>query len=264
MTFEDAPAARIALAEAAAAAAVPPAPPVAPSRPVRFTGEAGAFWRLLLRGALLLAVTLGIYRFWLATDVRRFLWSNTEIAGESLEYNGTAAELLIGFLIAIALLVPINLDLLRPDAEHGGGRRVRQHARLSAAVRARPVRDLSRAALSPHPHGASRRALPSDRLGDPLCVLRDVLVGADRAHARPRLSVHAGAASNATRCATPTTATSADGSMARAGGCSCAACSCGSWSWCRCWSAFSACSAASISRRSAKRWAATSARWRAS
>ena len=72
MTLENAPAARIALAEAAAAAAVPPAPPVAPSRPVRFTGEAGAFWRLLLRGALLLAVTLGIYRFWLATDVRRF------------------------------------------------------------------------------------------------------------------------------------------------------------------------------------------------
>ena len=34
---------------------------------------------------------------------------NTEIAGDSLEYNGTATELLIGFLIAIALLVPINL-----------------------------------------------------------------------------------------------------------------------------------------------------------
>ncbi len=110
MTFEDAPAARIAQAEAAAAAAVSPAAvPAGPSRPVRFTGESGAFWRLLLRGALLLAVTLGIYRFWLATDVRRFLWSHTEIAGESLEYNGTATELLIGFLIAIAILVPINL-----------------------------------------------------------------------------------------------------------------------------------------------------------
>ena len=108
MTSQNAPAARIALAEAAAAASVP-AVPARPARPVRFTGNAKAFWRLLLRGALLLAVTLGIYRFWLATDVRRFLWSHTEIAGESLEYNGTAAELLIGFLIAIALLVPINL-----------------------------------------------------------------------------------------------------------------------------------------------------------
>jgi uncharacterized membrane protein YjgN (DUF898 family) len=113
MTSPDAPAAQIALAEAAAAAAaaapVPSVRPAAPDRPVRFTGTAGAFWRILLRGAVLLAVTLGIYRFWLATDVRRFLWSHTEIAGESLEYNGTAAELLIGFLSAIAILVPINL-----------------------------------------------------------------------------------------------------------------------------------------------------------
>jgi uncharacterized membrane protein YjgN (DUF898 family) len=52
-------------------------------------------------------VTLGIYRFWLVTDVRRFLWSNTEIAGEPLEYTGTALELLLGFLVAIALLIPI-------------------------------------------------------------------------------------------------------------------------------------------------------------
>jgi uncharacterized membrane protein YjgN (DUF898 family) len=62
---------------------------------------------LLIRGAALLMVTLGIYRFWLVTDVRRFLWSNTEIAGEPLEYTGTALELLIGFLVAIALLIPI-------------------------------------------------------------------------------------------------------------------------------------------------------------
>ena len=81
----------------------------APTQPVRFLGDPRAFWRLLARGAVLLAFTLGIYRFWLATDVRRFLWSNTEIAGDHLEYNGTPTELLIGFLIAIALLLPINM-----------------------------------------------------------------------------------------------------------------------------------------------------------
>ena len=74
---------------------------------VRFRGNVEAYWRLLIRGAVLLMVTLGIYRFWLATDIRRFLWANTEIAGESLEYTGTARELLIGFLIALAILVPI-------------------------------------------------------------------------------------------------------------------------------------------------------------
>jgi uncharacterized membrane protein YjgN (DUF898 family) len=74
---------------------------------VRFLGQRRNYWRLLIRGALLLVVTLGIYRFWLATDVRRFLWSNTEIAGETLEYTGTPLELLIGFLVAIAILIPI-------------------------------------------------------------------------------------------------------------------------------------------------------------
>jgi uncharacterized membrane protein YjgN (DUF898 family) len=80
-----------------------------PPNGARFTGDEKAFWRLLVRGAVLLLVTLGIYRFWLVTDVRRALWNNTEIAGDLLEYIGTARELLLGFLIAIALLVPINV-----------------------------------------------------------------------------------------------------------------------------------------------------------
>src|SRR5215216_5716198 len=91
-------------------AAVPSVSPPAGVRQEtpRFYGSEGAFFGLLLRGSLLLLLTLGIYRFWLATDVRRFLWGNTEIAGDGLEYTGTAKELLIGFLMAIALLAPLN------------------------------------------------------------------------------------------------------------------------------------------------------------
>src|SRR6202790_2671870 len=74
--------------------------PVAAAGAVRFLGD---------EGAALVVVTLGIYRFWLATDVRRFLWSNTEIAGDTLEYNGLATELLIGFLFAVAILVPLYM-----------------------------------------------------------------------------------------------------------------------------------------------------------
>jgi uncharacterized membrane protein YjgN (DUF898 family) len=79
-----------------------------PPRQVRFLGREGDFWKLMIRGSALLAVTLGIYRFWLTTDTRRFLWSNTEVLGQPLEYTGTARELLIGFLIALAILVPLN------------------------------------------------------------------------------------------------------------------------------------------------------------
>jgi uncharacterized membrane protein YjgN (DUF898 family) len=83
--------------------------PVAAAGAVRFLGDEGAYWRLRIKGAALVVVTLGIYRFWLATDVRRFLWSNTEIAGDTLEYNGLATELLIGFLFAVAILVPLYM-----------------------------------------------------------------------------------------------------------------------------------------------------------
>ena len=76
---------------------------------VQFLGGERDYWPLLARGAVLLMITLGIYRFWLVTDMRRFLWPNTEVAGHTLEYNGTACELLIGFLAAIAILLPFNV-----------------------------------------------------------------------------------------------------------------------------------------------------------
>jgi uncharacterized membrane protein YjgN (DUF898 family) len=61
------------------------------------------------RGALLELLTAGFYRFWLATDMRRALWSGTCIEGDPAEYTGTAKELLLGFLFALAILAPIYL-----------------------------------------------------------------------------------------------------------------------------------------------------------
>src|SRR5690242_8255044 len=87
----------------------PPSPAPSPSSHVVFAGERRDFSRLVRRGAALELVTLGFYRFWLVTDIRRHLWSNTLIDGDSLEYTGRARELLIGFLIALAILAPFWL-----------------------------------------------------------------------------------------------------------------------------------------------------------
>jgi uncharacterized membrane protein YjgN (DUF898 family) len=76
---------------------------------VAFIGERIEFIRLVRRGALLEFVTAGFYRFWLATGIRRALWSGTSIEGDPAEYTGTARELLIGFLFALAILAPIYL-----------------------------------------------------------------------------------------------------------------------------------------------------------
>jgi uncharacterized membrane protein YjgN (DUF898 family) len=80
-----------------------------PPLPVSFSGDRGEFRRLVEYGAGLELVTAGFYRFWLATDIRRHLWSNTHIDGDAAEYTGRGKELLIGFLFALAILMPIYL-----------------------------------------------------------------------------------------------------------------------------------------------------------
>jgi uncharacterized membrane protein YjgN (DUF898 family) len=72
-----------------------------------FSGCRGEFLKLLVTGGLYQIPTFGFYRFWLITKLRRHLWANTQIEGESFEYTGTAKELLIGFLIALAILAPL-------------------------------------------------------------------------------------------------------------------------------------------------------------
>ncbi len=88
---------------------VPRHPPPLPPSPASFSGDRGQFFGLVTRGAALELVTVGFYRFWLATDIRRHLWSNTHIDGDAAEYTGRGKELLIGFLFALAILVPVYL-----------------------------------------------------------------------------------------------------------------------------------------------------------
>ena len=87
------------------------APPPLPASQVKveFSGDRGEFFRLVRNGAALELVTFGFYRFWLATDIRRHLWSHTSVDGDAPEYTGRGRELLIGFLFALAILVPIYL-----------------------------------------------------------------------------------------------------------------------------------------------------------
>jgi uncharacterized membrane protein YjgN (DUF898 family) len=90
---------------------VPHFPPPLPPTSVKaaFSGDRGEFFGLVRNGTGLELVTFGFYRFWLATDIRRHLWSHTSLDGDAPEYTGRARELLIGFLFALAILMPIYL-----------------------------------------------------------------------------------------------------------------------------------------------------------
>ena len=99
---------------------VPTPSPVPPPMPVGFSGNRREFFDLVKRGAGLELVTLGFYRFWLLTDIRRHLWANTQVGGDAAEYTGRGKELLIGFLVALAILMPVYIGyfLVGLEAEH--------------------------------------------------------------------------------------------------------------------------------------------------
>lgn len=87
---------------------LPYAPP-----PVRSSGQAIRFeyvpqsglLGLTITNGLLVMLTLGFYRFWAKTAVRRHIWSCVHINGEPLEYTGRGGELFQGAIIVFLLFV---------------------------------------------------------------------------------------------------------------------------------------------------------------
>lgn len=79
------------------------------ARSLTYTGRKREVARLAFGIGLLNLITLSIYRFWGTTRLRRYLWSHVSFDGHALEYLGRGSELFVGFLIAVAILIPIML-----------------------------------------------------------------------------------------------------------------------------------------------------------
>lgn len=73
-----------------------------------YDGQAGKLFGMGLKIATLSLFTLGFYRFWGKTQVRRYLWSRVSLLGDRFEYAGTGKELFLGFLIALGVLIPLG------------------------------------------------------------------------------------------------------------------------------------------------------------
>ncbi len=87
------------------------------------TARAGDALRLAAVNALLTLATLGVYRFWARSRYRRFLWRETRVLDEPFEYTGRGMHLFLGFLIAVAIVVPLTTGLnlaATLDADHQG------------------------------------------------------------------------------------------------------------------------------------------------
>lgn len=71
---------------------------------VIYTGRKAPLLKLALWTGFLTLATLGFYRFWARTRIRKYFWSAITPDGTPMEYNGTGLEKFLGFLIAVAVL----------------------------------------------------------------------------------------------------------------------------------------------------------------
>jgi len=72
---------------------------------IRFPGRWQEYAGIAAVNLLLTIVTLGIYRFWAIARTRRYLWSNTTIIDDELEWTGTGGEMFIGFLMVMGIFL---------------------------------------------------------------------------------------------------------------------------------------------------------------
>jgi uncharacterized membrane protein YjgN (DUF898 family) len=90
-----------------------------PGRQFAYDGRLGELFGIFFTNLLFSIITLGFYRFWAKTRMRRYIWSRVSLNGDAFEYTGTGGELFIGFLIVVGLFIVATvlktvLDLASP------------------------------------------------------------------------------------------------------------------------------------------------------
>lgn len=90
--------------------------PDAPQHRLGYDGRGGDIAKIALWNGFLTIVTLGIFRFWAKTRMRRYVWSRFSFDGDRVEYTGTGGELFKGFVVALLLFlafaIPIRLTIV--------------------------------------------------------------------------------------------------------------------------------------------------------
>ena len=82
------------------------APAGSPARPAGthrlvFRGRAGSLLGIHIVNVFLTLLTLGVYSFWAKVRVRRYLFAQTELAGDRFAFHGRGVEMLVGFIKAV-------------------------------------------------------------------------------------------------------------------------------------------------------------------
>lgn len=86
-----------------------PSHPPERSPALLYDGRVGELYAIFLLNLLFTVMTLGIFRFWATTRLRRYTWSRMRFQGDRFEYTGTGGELFLGLLLALAILAGLGL-----------------------------------------------------------------------------------------------------------------------------------------------------------
>ncbi len=85
-----------------------------------YDGTSGGIGKIAVVNAILGLFTLGIYRFWGKTNMRRYLWSRVTLLGDRMEYTGTPMELFLGFVVAAVVMAGLSIFLIGLQILVGG------------------------------------------------------------------------------------------------------------------------------------------------
>ncbi|WP_028879140.1 YjgN family protein [Terasakiella pusilla] len=67
--------------------------------------QIGELFKIYIPNLIFTVLTLGIYRFWAKTRIRRYVFSHVKVMGDGFEYTGTAGELFKGFLLVMLVII---------------------------------------------------------------------------------------------------------------------------------------------------------------
>lgn len=76
-----------------------------PKFKLNFFGNGSTYFGIVILNLLLTLITLGIYYPWAKAAYRKYIWNEVEMKGSRFAFHGTGREMLIGFLIAYALIL---------------------------------------------------------------------------------------------------------------------------------------------------------------
>src|SRR5438105_9521561 len=78
---------------------------------LQFTGSGADYFGIWIVNLLLTIVTLGIYSAWAKVRRLQYFYRHTTLAGSSFDFHGSPSRILIGRVIALAMLIAYNYSV---------------------------------------------------------------------------------------------------------------------------------------------------------